>query len=124
LQQVLINLALNAMDAMQQQAPAKRQLSLLTVDGGAQLELHVADRGCGIGDAQHDKVFDSFVTTKPSGMGLGLSIVRSIVETHGGRVGFAPREGGGTTFSVTLPRRLGAVAAGALSNSSAAVVPT
>jgi C4-dicarboxylate-specific signal transduction histidine kinase len=124
LQQVLINLALNAMDAMRQQVPTKRRLSVRTVGGDAEVERHGADRGCGIADAQHDKVFDSFVTTKPSGMGLGLSIVRSIVETHGGRVGFAPRDGGGTTFSVTLPRRLGAVAAGALSNSSAAVVPT
>jgi signal transduction histidine kinase len=122
LQQVLINLALNAMDAMQQQAPGRRQLSIRTVDGNGEVELHVADRGCGISDAQHDKVFDSFVTTKPHGMGLGLSIVRSIVEAHGGRIGFAPREGGGTVFTVTFPRRLG-VPAGAF-DGSAAVVPT
>jgi len=124
LQQVLINLALNAMDAMREQAPARRQLSLRTVDGPEEVELHVADRGCGLGDVPHDKVFESFVTTKPHGMGLGLSIVRNIVEAHGGRIDFAPREGGGTVFSVALPRRLDAVPAGVLPDGPAAAVPT
>jgi signal transduction histidine kinase len=108
-QQVLLNLTLNAMDAMQQEVPARRRLTIRTVDGDASVELQVADRGCGISDVQRDKVFDSFVTTKPNGMGLGLSIVRAIVEVHGGRIGFTSRDGGGTLFTVIFPRRLGVV---------------
>jgi len=124
LQQVLLNLALNAMDAMQQQVPARRRLEIGTVDGVAGLELRVADRGCGIGEAQRDKVFESFVTSKPHGMGLGLSIVLAIVQAHDGHIGFAAREGGGTVFTATFPRRPGATAQGASSGLATAAVPT
>jgi signal transduction histidine kinase/ABC-type uncharacterized transport system substrate-binding protein len=123
LQQVLINLALNAMDAMQTIAPAQRRLSVSTADGKATLELRVADRGCGIDAAQRDKVFESFVTTKPRGMGLGLSIVRAIVEAHHGHIGLAARDGGGTVFAVTLPRQGSEVASGGQPGDSAWAVP-
>ncbi len=123
LQQVLINLALNAMDAMHQTAPAQRRLSISTADGAAALELRVADRGCGIDADQRDKVFESFATTKPRGMGLGLSIVRAIVEAHHGHIGLAARDGGGTVFTITLPRRGSDVVEGGQPGGPARVMP-
>lgn len=123
LQQVVINLALNAMDAMQQLAPAQRRLTISTAEGAATLELRVADRGRGIDAALRDKVFESFVTTKPSGMGLGLSIVRAIVEAHHAHIGVAARDGGGTVFTVTFGRRGSEVAQGGRSDGSARVIP-
>jgi signal transduction histidine kinase len=106
LQQVLLNLALNAMDAMAETDPARRQLRIGTADDGAGLQLLVADRGTGIDPADQGKVFESFFTTKPHGLGLGLPIVRAIVEAHEGRVELQPQPGGGSRFTVTLPRRL------------------
>lgn len=108
LQQVLLNLALNAMDAMDSTAPGARQLEIATADRGDALELTVADRGCGIATPQRETVFESFYTTKTHGMGLGLSIVRAIVAAHGGQVSAVGRDGGGTLFVLTLPRRLAA----------------
>jgi signal transduction histidine kinase len=107
LQQVLMNLMLNAMDAMQQTAPEDRRVRITTADDGDALVLSVADRGCGIDGAMHAAIFDSFVTTKVHGMGLGLPIVRAIVEAHGGHIGVTSQQGGGAIFTVTLPRRLG-----------------
>jgi signal transduction histidine kinase len=99
------------MDAMEQTAADARQLLVGTADRGDAIELTVADRGSGIDAARHDSVFDSFYTTKPHGMGLGLSIVRAIVEAHHGEVAVEAREGGGTLFRVRLPRRRHATAA-------------
>ena len=110
LQQVLMNLALNAMDAMADTEPGSRRLAIATADRGEQLELRVADRGGGIDADQRALVFESFYTTKPQGMGLGLPIVRAIVEAHEGRVAVTSRVGGGAVFTVTLPRRLGSPA--------------
>lgn len=110
LQQVLLNLGLNALDAMEKTPAEARRLSIRTADRGDSIELTVADRGSGIDAAQRDSVFDSFYTTKPHGMGLGLSIVRAIVEAHEGHISVAAGEGGGTIFSVRLPRRLTVVA--------------
>ena len=109
LQQVLLNLALNAMDAMAAIEPATRRvLRVATADraGADAIELIVADRGSGLPANAQDAVFESFYTTKPQGMGLGLAIVRAIVEAHEGRVVAAPRDGGGAVFTVTLPRRV------------------
>lgn len=105
LQQVLMNLALNAMDAMEQTPAAERRLRIGTADHGDAIELTVADRGAGIADAMHGAIFESFVTTKSHGMGLGLPIVRAIVEAHGGRIAVSSPPGGGASFTVTLPRR-------------------
>ncbi len=107
LQQVLLNLAINAMDAMDagDAAPAgPRRVSIATADRDGALQLTVADTGSGIPDGEHESVFESFFTTKPRGMGLGLGIVRAIVESHGGDVTLEPREGGGTLARVRLPR--------------------
>ena len=106
LQQVLMNLVLNAMDAMEQTPPADRRLRVVTADGGGSLTLSVVDRGCGIEAAAHTAIFESFVTTKEKGMGLGLPIVRAIIEAHQGRIAVTSRPGGGANFTITLPRRL------------------
>ena len=104
LQQVLLNLALNAMDAMRDTAPAQRVLSVATrgVDDG--VELRVADRGHGLSVEAQGHLFESFFTTKAHGVGLGLSIVRTVVAAHNGRVWTSPGDGGGCVFTVWLPR--------------------
>ncbi|MGF6875349.1 sensor histidine kinase [Paraburkholderia sp. MM5477-R1] len=103
LQQVLVNLVINAMDAMEETPVAERIVSISTRVAGTGYELIVADRGHGIPADATERLFDSLFTTKPQGMGLGLSIVRTIVSTHGGRVWGAPRDGGGSVFTVWLP---------------------
>jgi signal transduction histidine kinase len=103
LQQVLLNLSINAMDAMEDTESSRRILSITTqtVDGG--FELDVADRGHGIPAEAKTRLFESLYTTKPHGMGLGLTIVRTIVDSHGGRVSVEARRGGGSVFTVWLP---------------------
>ncbi|WP_322044427.1 ATP-binding protein [Paraburkholderia sp. J67] len=104
LQQVVLNLAINAMDAMHDTEPGRRVLTLESVLLAHGVEFSVTDRGAGIDAALAHRLFEPFYTTKPHGMGLGLSIVRSIVEAHRGRVSIASREGGATSFVVWLPR--------------------
>lgn len=103
MQQVLLNLAINAMDAMEDTPLARRCVSIAsdTTHGG--YELHVADFGHGIRDEARERMFDPLFTTKPDGMGLGLSIVHSIVVAHGGTVRATAREDGGSVFTVWLP---------------------
>ncbi|MGV7032694.1 PAS domain S-box protein [Methylobacterium symbioticum] len=101
-QQVLVNLMRNAREAMQ---PCERRE--LTVEAGPvgpeTVEIAVSDTGPGISDEVADRLFQPFVTTKPSGMGVGLSICRTIVEAHGGRLTVARNGAGGATFRLTLP---------------------
>ncbi|MDR5817973.1 ATP-binding protein [Caballeronia sp. LZ033] len=104
LQQVLLNLSLNGMDAMADTESAHRILSISTVLLPEGVEFTVTDRGSGFGHVLSDTLFEPFYTTKPHGMGLGLSIVRSIVEAHQGRVSAAPGGRGGSVFSIWLPR--------------------
>ena len=107
MEQVLLNLMRNGMEAMAQVAPAARRLEVEAArhDGvdGDTVVVTVADRGGGIAPEVAEKLFSPFFSTKPEGMGMGLAICRSIVELHRGRLEFAPREGGGTVFSITLP---------------------
>ena len=107
LQQVVLNLMLNAFDAMQATSGPQRHLAIATADadGSDDLVLTVADRGHGLTDAQRQGAFRSFWTTKPNGLGLGLPIVRAIVEAHHGRVTLEPRAGGGAIATVRLPRQ-------------------
>ncbi|WP_084688018.1 sensor histidine kinase [Paraburkholderia oxyphila] len=103
LQQVLLNLAMNAMDAMHETAPEDRVLTLVTRQDGEGVEIVVADRGSGFLVGSAEQLFEPFYTTKPHGMGLGLSIVRSIVDAHHGHVDAALRSGGGAQIVVWLP---------------------
>jgi signal transduction histidine kinase len=109
---VLINLLTNAMDAVgaaeSAGAPsdvAGRELVLLAVapTGPREVEFRVVDAGIGIPADRLDRLFDSFYTSKDHGMGLGLSISRSIVEAHGGRIFASNNPAGGATFRFTLP---------------------
>jgi signal transduction histidine kinase len=104
LQQILLNLAINAMDAMEDTPSPNRVVTISTKAAGPGFELTVADRGHGLPPDAGERLFDSLYTTKPHGMGLGLSIVRTIVMAHHGRVYASPREGGGSVFTVWLPR--------------------
>lgn len=104
LQQVVLNLAINAMDAMQETAPVERVLAVELQAAESGYALAVADRGHGIQPTHAQRLFDSFFTTKPHGMGLGLAIVRTVLDAHGGHVQARPREGGGTVFTVWLAR--------------------
>jgi hypothetical protein len=104
LQQVLLNLMLNAVEAMSSVDKAPRELSISTEPRGLdEVLVVVRDSGPGIRPEQLERIFDSFYTTKPSGMGLGLSICRSIVEAHGGRLWAETNELGGAVFQFTLP---------------------
>jgi signal transduction histidine kinase len=103
LQQVLLNLALNAMDAMRDTPQLQRVLTVSTHAANGGVELRVADRGHGLSRESQSRLFESFFTTKPHGVGLGLSIVRTVVGAHGGRVHATPRDGGGSVFTVWLP---------------------
>ena len=103
IQQVLINLVLNAMDAVAG-LPGDRCTIVVSVEPEAEgPALTVRDRGRGIAPEHLPKLFDSFFSTKPRGMGLGLSIARFIVEAHGGRIRVESDPGKGTVFHVSLP---------------------
>ena len=103
LQQVIINLVMNGIQAMAHTADAPRKLLVRsTRDGPEEVVVAVQDLGTGIDPEIEDKLFSPFLTTKPNGMGMGLSICRSIIEAHGGRVWASRNSGPGTTFHFTL----------------------
>jgi len=101
IQQTLINLARNAIEAMEGITDRPKILSFTSRREGGDLLIQVRDSGRGM--ANSTSIFDPFFTTKPNGMGMGLSICRSTVEAHGGRLWANANEGAGTTFSFTLP---------------------
>jgi PAS domain S-box-containing protein len=104
LQQVVLNLILNAVEAMSSVDDARRELSIGTGRRGVdEILVAVCDSGPGIDPEHLERVFDSFYTTKPGGMGLGLSICRSIIDAHGGRLWAAANEPRGAAFQFTLP---------------------
>ncbi|PYP79418.1 MAG: hypothetical protein DMD35_08320 [Gemmatimonadetes bacterium] len=103
LQQVILNLVLNACDAMSTVEPAKRELTLTTAADAECVQLAIADRGVGIPDGELDSVFDPFVTHRPQGLGLGLAISRSIVLAHRGRIQAENNADRGATFRCFLP---------------------
>jgi two-component system, LuxR family, sensor kinase FixL len=104
LQQVLLNLVLNGCEAMSATPAAERQLAVVTaLDGANTLKVAVVDSGSGIPSEAIDRIFEPFFTTKEQGLGLGLSICRSIVEAHGGRLWASNNEARGATVAFTLP---------------------
>ncbi|MFA6956557.1 MAG: ATP-binding protein [Thermoanaerobaculia bacterium] len=103
IQQVLINLILNAMDAVAGLNEERRVVIVSLSHDDGRASISVKDRGVGISPELQPRLFDSFYTTRKSGMGLGLSISRSIVEAHGGSIRVESRPGEGATFVVELP---------------------
>ncbi|MGR8953555.1 MAG: sensor histidine kinase, partial [Gammaproteobacteria bacterium] len=105
IEQVLLNLIKNAMDAMQElPQDHQRRLRIRTqLDARHGIEILVEDNGPGIADADRAKIMTPFHTTKKNGMGMGLSISRSLIESHHGTLRFESRAGKGCTFYVTLP---------------------
>jgi PAS domain S-box-containing protein len=103
LQQVLINLIINACHAMETVAPRQRLLRVRTWVDGDNVLLEVADQGIGIDAKDLPTLFQPFFTTKPDGLGMGLSICRSIIDFHGGRLWAASTPGEGTAFTCSLP---------------------
>jgi len=103
LEQVLVNLIHNAMHAVQDLPAQRRCIELASVRAGQGVRITVADHGPGIPAERLDQVFAPFYTSKPDGLGLGLSICRTIVEAHGGAIAVDNRAGGGAAFTFTLP---------------------
>lgn len=103
-EQVILNLVRNAMEAIDTARSRKREVVLRTgLSPSGDLEVAVEDSGPGLRAGDTDRLFEAFFTTKEEGMGMGLSISRSIIEAHGGRLYAHPRNGGGAVFGFTLP---------------------
>ncbi len=105
LQQVVLNLIRNALDSMDAVADRRRVLNIRTeCDGSRKVIVSVADTGKGLESQDVEKIFAPFFTTKPQGMGMGLSICRSIVEAHGGHLSARPASSRGAIFEIELPQ--------------------
>jgi two-component system sensor kinase FixL len=102
LQQVLLNLLLNAADAMSLQTPETRHIHLTTARSGDSVRMTVSDEGPGLAD-DAETIFQPFHSSKPDGLGLGLAISRSIVAAHGGRIWAESHPGQGAVFHVEIP---------------------
>jgi signal transduction histidine kinase len=104
IQQVLINLVSNALGAMRDTPPSRRVVEIATSrNGDSTVSVAVRDYGSGISEATRERLFEQFFTTKEEGLGMGLAIVRSIVEAHGGSLAGENAEGGGARFHFRLP---------------------
>lgn len=103
IQQVLVNLVQNALQAMATSPPQRRQLRLGFVAASDEVQVDVADNGHGLGDIDSESLFSPFHTTKADGLGIGLSICRSIIEHHGGTIWAKSLPHGGAQFSFVLP---------------------
>jgi C4-dicarboxylate-specific signal transduction histidine kinase len=104
LQQVVLNLILNAIEAISSSACGTRRITLSTRPAGDKIIVKLADTGSGIDPSKSDQIFDAFFTTKSDGLGMGLSICRSILEAHGGNLRVTANEPVGSVFSFTLGR--------------------
>ena len=114
IQQVLLNLLKNGYDASREQPPDRHLLEVRLASADGKLDISVRDHGSGLDAAAHQHLFEAFFTTKTDGLGLGLSICRSIAEAHGGRLiatsppaasgpDTDPNSGPGTCFTLSLP---------------------
>jgi two-component system sensor kinase FixL len=101
IQQVLINLIRNAVDAME--GRSLRDLTIRISRDGGEVRISIVDTGSGVPKDMQDRLFQAFATSKPAGMGVGLSISRNIVEAHSGRLWFEPNPSGGSIFHLALP---------------------
>ena len=108
IQQVLINLVRNAFDAMRGTPPSGRKVEIATnYNGDGTICIAVRDYGSGISEPTRERLFEQFFTTKEEGLGMGLAIVRSIVEAHGGSIAAENADGGGARFRFRLPTKEG-----------------
>lgn len=105
IEQVVLNLARNGIEAMAHTPPRQRRLSIAVAVDGDQVVVSVADNGSGVPPEVAENLFQPFFTTKDEGMGMGLNICRSIIEVHQGRLWFEPHDGGGAVFRFSLPTR-------------------
>ena len=104
LEQVLLNLVINAFDAMRDKAPSGRKVLITTQSNGdGAVRTSVRDHGVGISEDMQERLFDPFFSTKTEGLGMGLAIVRSIVQAHGGKITAENADGGGARFEFVLP---------------------
>lgn len=103
LQQIILNLVINGMEAMQAAACREQVITLRTRLRGSEAAVSVSDTGTGIPDGKLESIFEPFVTTKPQGTGLGLSLARTIVRSYGGRIWADNLPEGGAVFHVCLP---------------------
>jgi C4-dicarboxylate-specific signal transduction histidine kinase len=109
LQQVILNLVVNGIDAMKDMPIENRIISIRTSRVGTFAELSVSDRGLGIPEDKLKEVFEPFFTSKTEGMGMGLSIARTIVEAHHGLIWAKNRDHGGASFRIKLPLSMEAI---------------
>jgi signal transduction histidine kinase len=108
IQQVLINLVRNAFDAMRGTPPSRRKVEIATnYNGDGTISVAVRDYGSGFSEPTRERLFEQFFTTKEEGLGMGLAIVRSIVQAHGGSIGAENAAGGGARFHFRLPSKEG-----------------
>ena len=104
IEQVALNLLRNAIESVRELPPARRRVAIATgADADGRATLTVRDSGDGVPEEARERLFDAFVTTKPGGLGLGLSICRSVIEAHGGSIGYERDAGGGARFTFRLP---------------------
>jgi two-component system, LuxR family, sensor kinase FixL len=113
LQQVVANLMRNALDALREHPPATPHVVLALRRQGEEAVVSIADNGAGMSEQAEQRLFVPFTSSKPTGLGIGLSICRSFVELHQGRLWFTRNDGGGCTFHFRLPLAHAAAAAGA-----------
>jgi PAS domain S-box-containing protein len=107
IQQVLLNLIVNAMESMFSRQPEDRLLTMVSGRNEDMVQVDVVDTGTGVDDAIRERIFEALFTTKTNGLGMGLSISRSIVELHGGRLSMTSRQSGGSEFRIILPAEKG-----------------
>ncbi|MBH5390263.1 sensor histidine kinase [Bradyrhizobium diversitatis] len=103
LQQVILNLIINAIDAISQAGATEREINVATAQSDAFAEIRISDSGPGIAPADVKDIFNPFFSTKPQGMGMGLAIVRTIVEAHGGKIAAENQPSRGALFTILLP---------------------
>jgi C4-dicarboxylate-specific signal transduction histidine kinase len=106
LQQVLVNLLINAVQAMKDTAPSSRVIEIETRAHAAAVRVRIRDRGHGIPAERLESIFHPFFSTKAEGLGMGLSICRRIIESHGGQIEAGNHDEGGAIFSFSLPAAL------------------